>query len=38
MHKNEPDYRNLAAAPVEKGKCPGLVKSVHIEVLSMFTA
>ena len=31
LHKNEPDYQD--ASQVEKGLCPGIVKSLHIEVL-----
>ena len=31
LYKNEPDYTE--DDPVEKGKCPGLVKSLHIEVI-----
>ena len=33
LYKNIPDYSNLNSATVERGKCPGIVKSLHIEVL-----
>ena len=33
LYKNEPDYNNLQDQPKEKGKCMGIVKDVHIEIL-----
>ena len=33
MHKNLPDYGNLNSDTVEKRKCPGIVTSLHIELL-----
>lgn len=33
LHKNEPDYQDVLNSQVEKGLCPGIVKSLHIEVL-----
>ena len=33
LHKNEPDYQDVLNSRIEKGLCPGIVKSLHIEVL-----
>ena len=28
-----PDYSNVQNDNIEKGKCPGIVKSLHLEIL-----